>query len=135
VIDFCVVIHYFQKKVKKISKTIKCSRCGFDWGLDKIDPRVQHKIKPGEYLCHSCHSLYLQNLTKTTKYKRWRIAVFERDNYTCQKCKTKGTALDLNAHHLKMFGWYPKLRFEVNNGITLCKTCHSILHGTLKKRK
>jgi len=64
--------------------------------------------------------------TKTIEYKAWRQKVFERDNYTCQKCgDSKGG--NLNAHHIKTFKNYPELRFEVNNGITLCSVCHRII--------
>ena len=54
--------------------------------------------------------------------KSWREEVFKRDNYTCQHCKKKG--VELNAHHIKKFILYPRLRTDVDNGITLCVQCH-----------
>ncbi|MGX8833996.1 HNH endonuclease [Amedibacillus sp. YH-ame6] len=63
---------------------------------------------------------------QTKEYKKWRKNVFERDNYICQDCNKKGGTL--NAHHLKKFKDYPKLRYDVNNGITLCEKCHRRRH-------
>lgn len=52
----------------------------------------------------------------------WRNRVFERDNYTCRECGKRGYPIE--AHHIKPFKAYPQYRFEINNGITLCKACH-----------
>ena len=59
---------------------------------------------------------------KSNKYKQWRKAVFERDNYICQKCGKNNCCMQ--AHHIKPFVNFVHLRFEVSNGITLCKSCH-----------
>ncbi len=64
-----------------------------------------------------------------TEYKNWRKTVFERDNYTCQNCGIKnckglGKSISLNAHHIKSWTKFPELRYKVENGTTLCETCH-----------
>jgi 5-methylcytosine-specific restriction endonuclease McrA len=61
------------------------------------------------------------------RYERWRNEIYKRDNFTCQKCGDS-TGGNLNAHHLKGFTKHPELRFNINNGITLCKLCHKKEH-------
>lgn len=56
------------------------------------------------------------------KMGRWRKSVFERDNYTCQQCFERGGKLE--AHHIKPFAFFPDERFNLNNGLTLCRGCH-----------
>lgn len=63
-----------------------------------------------------------KRLRTSPQFKEWRKAVFERDNYTCQKCKVRGGVL--HPHHIKRFSEFPELRFEISNGLTLCVDCH-----------
>lgn len=60
------------------------------------------------------------------EYKQWRKAIFERDNYTCTMCGERGGRL--NAHHILSWIKYPEHRYNVNNGITLCESCHKEIH-------
>ncbi len=62
----------------------------------------------------------------TKEYRDWRTSVFERDKYTCQICNKVGG--DLNAHHIKPFATHKELRFDINNGLTLCVKCHKEIH-------
>ncbi|UKS25043.1 phage replisome organizer N-terminal domain-containing protein [Paenibacillus sp. HWE-109] len=72
-----------------------------------------------------------QHYRTTAEYTTWRSLVFERDDYTCQHCRTKGNKL--NAHHIKSFADYKELRFEVSNGLTLCEECHSKEHVRIRE--
>lgn len=58
------------------------------------------------------------------EYKDWRISVFDRDNYTCQKCGVKDCRIE--AHHIKPKCKFLELRLDINNGITLCHPCHCL---------
>ena len=62
------------------------------------------------------------------QYKKWRQAVYRRDHYCCRwpNCKVNKK---LNAHHIKTWAHYPGLRFEVGNGITLCRYHHNLIKG------
>ena len=57
------------------------------------------------------------------QYRLWRLDVFERDDFTCALCDERGGKL--NAHHIRKWKDHPGLRYDVNNGITLCISCHN----------
>lgn len=62
----------------------------------------------------------------TKKYKTWRITIYERDNYTCQKCKQVG--YKLNVHHIESYAEHENKRCDIDNGITFCHNCHRKFH-------
>lgn len=62
------------------------------------------------------------------EYTAWRSSVFERDGYACQVClDTIGG--NLNAHHINGYHWDEGGRTDINNGITLCDSCHKEFHS------
>lgn len=61
-------------------------------------------------------------------YIDWRRKVLKRDKWSCVVCgyRSKGSKpTDIHADHIKSFAKYPKLRFMLSNGQTLCIPCHS----------
>jgi len=60
------------------------------------------------------------------EYQKWRKLVYNRDKYTCQVCKRRNVRL--NAHHILGFSKFRNLRYDVDNGITLCSSCHWKFH-------
>ncbi len=73
----------------------------------------------------------LDTLRKSAKYKAWRLAVYKRDGFTCVGCGDNRGG-NLQAHHKLSFAKYPKERFNVGNGVTLCNECHAAIHPDLK---
>ena len=94
-----------EETKKRLSKAHKGEKCNF-WkgGVSKENERIRNGIES----------------------RLWREAVFARDNWTCQKCKTKGGKL--HPHHIQNFAQFKELRFAIDNGITLCKKCHIEFH-------
>lgn len=100
-------------KCKKTLSARTARYCNLHKGLGQIGDR-NHSWKGGI-------TKDRRNI-KSPKYKLWIKKVFERDDYTCQKCNKRGCVLQ--AHHIKSWANYPKLRFLVSNGLTLCVECH-----------
>lgn len=70
----------------------------------------------------------LHKLRNSPEYITWRNEVYKRDRWTCQECKVKCSSKTIVAHHHKSFSSFPKLRYTVSNGITLCRSCHKKVH-------
>lgn len=71
-------------------------------------------------------SSVLEQIRHSFEYREWRRHVFERDGYRCTWCLTKQGPF--NADHIKEFAKHPELRFDINNGRTLCVRCHRKRH-------
>lgn len=65
---------------------------------------------------------------KDPLYKQWRLSIYKRDKF---KCQYPGCSVStkLNAHHIKTWADFPGLRYNINNGITLCKIHHDMIKG------
>lgn len=65
-----------------------------------------------------------------TKYFDWRKKVLERDSYVCQQpgCHCNGRS-KVEAHHIRTWAKSKKDRFNVDNGIALCKRAHKAITG------
>lgn len=61
------------------------------------------------------------------EYADWRMSVFKRDGFACRKCGDDRGG-NLAAHHILNYSEHPEKRTDVNNGITLCTTCHKGFH-------
>ena len=103
-----------------------------DKELMKMDFEIYKQKEFDFYFTESYHILQqivsAQGQRSSPEYKEWRQNVFRKDNYTCQECGERGGVL--NAHHIKSFSEFPSLRYDENNGITLCHDCHKHLHKT-----
>jgi len=111
----------------KISK--ECNKCGKGFEVTKY----RHNNGRGKYCSYDClekDKFYNDNnLRKTKEYKNWRSKVLERDNYTCQDC---GYGSNLECHHIVPIYESKEMSTDVDNGITLCNSCHANRHRNLE---
>ncbi len=69
--------------------------------------------------------------SKDPKFIYWSKKVKQRDDFQCQICFKDNQYLE--SHHLKNFADYPFERFNIDNGITLCKMHHEQFHNIFGK--
>lgn len=114
--DFCGKDSVTQPSAYKRKKRHFCSqRCYSTFRMEKMLPEEQPTWRGG--------------ITKETqrgrgckKYKMWRHMVFERDCFTCIWCGSKER---IEADHIRRWATHPELRYNVDNGRTLCLNCHN----------
>lgn len=64
-----------------------------------------------------------KKIRNSPEYKKWRISVFQRDSFMCI-LGGKSHGYKIQADHIKPFSLFIELRFDINNGRTLCVDCH-----------
>ncbi|MXV75554.1 hypothetical protein F4Z99_14940 [Candidatus Poribacteria bacterium] len=68
----------------------------------------------------------MKDLRNSPEYNQWKNEVKHRDGNACRRC---GFENNLHVHHIKPFKKYPEFAVELDNGLTLCGNCHSLLRG------
>ncbi len=82
-------------------------------------------------ICGEKNGKWIEDRTKLKRkderndsaYHDWVKQVKERDNWTC-KINNKDCSGYCIVHHILNWSEYPELRYEINNGITLCQAHH-----------
>ena len=130
-------------KMKKVTPIIKnCPICGLTFEWTKKSPKIRcskecdttwrkgktfskkTQFKKGHQPKNYKGGVTQKNrlIRTSVEMKDWRLKIFNRDGFKCQSCGQVGG--ELECHHIKGFADYPDLRFDINNGITLCVSCH-----------
>lgn len=63
---------------------------------------------------------------KDPKFVEWAYKVKEKFNFICQICKTRGGYLV--SHHLNSWDKFVDERYDVENGVCVCKKHHEKFH-------
>jgi len=114
----------------------KCSICNDNLSIYKNSNQYDTGI------CKKCYRgensrIWKKSITtedrENSKYRNkhplhriWRTSVFNRDNYTCQKCNQYGGSLC--SHHIESYNKNKEKRYDIDNGITFCNECHISFH-------
>ena len=61
-----------------------------------------------------------------SNFKRWSKKVKEQANYICDCCGKQG--YNLHSHHLNGWNKFKEQRYDLENGVCLCESCHKEFH-------
>lgn len=93
-----------EETKQKMSESRKGEKC-YRWIKDRT------KVKKSDRSFHDPET------------KQWRKKIWLRDGYKCKianpDCKGR-----IEAHHILRWAEHPELRYDINNGITLCHFHH-----------
>ena len=126
----------------------RCTQCGEEKDITRFVRQAgKYRSDPYRKDCKDCKNYKRREKIKTepkswnrgtgkgrwtVNAHKWRNAVLERDNFTCQECGKVGS---LHCHHIIPWKEREDLRFDVNNGKTLCQSCHYSLESNLRWEK
>lgn len=74
-----------------------------------------------------------QNIRNGKRHREWAINVYKKDKFTCQDCDKFCKKGNIIAHHMKPFSDNIDDRFDIKNGITMCRGCHVAFHSRERK--
>jgi hypothetical protein len=121
--------NFYAHKYNFLIRKCCSKKCAGEWNR-KLFTGV------GSYNWQGGKTIFQTQIRHCYKYQLWRKKVFERDNWTCQKCKKRG--IILNADHIIPFALILTKNniktlndaltceelWDINNGQTLCVDCH-----------
>ena len=102
-----------------------CITCGKHF---RTNPAyIKRRKKAGLYCSRKCFFQRIKPEKEITTIRYgWADAVRERDNYTCWRCGYYNK--NNHAHHIATRARRPDLKLDIDNGMTLCMSCHGWVH-------
>lgn len=132
-----------EERARKISDSKRGKKRVFsDEWKEKVKRNLRHDIRKGtkhsketiekmrSYIKESRYNYILdrsllkkEDRRNDSAYKEWRKNVYSRDNFKC-KIANSDCSGKITAHHILPWRDYLELRYDINNGITLCHAHH-----------
>ncbi len=116
-------------------KSIKRAKAWYHKNKEKVKEREKKNKKKKslyqkQWRKDNLHEIVKRGKINTLSRYCWAKIIRQRD-CSCQIC---GKTRRIEAHHIIHMKDYPQLTLNLNNGITLCFTCHRQAHGYLLNR-
>ncbi len=116
-----------KKKISEKSKGNKYSLGCIPWNKDKKLPEMSGENHPN-WKGENCKKRQKRN---DSAYSNWVRQVKKRDKNICRINKDCSGYCEV--HHILSWKDYQELRYEINNGITLCQAHHPLKRAEEKR--
>lgn len=127
---------YRMETAKFCSRRCKTAHDKSEESRQLMSEIMHQRVEQGIHNMYRGVTKLQQILRHCSQYRQWRIAVYKRDDYTCQTCGVRGGKL--NADHITQFAlilfqnsvqsYEDAMKcmelWDVSNGRTLCAPCH-----------
>lgn len=122
---------WLGKKRPEIKNWLNGAR---DWNqTEEVKRRISEThTGPNHYRWSTNREEVRQDRRSDGEYKQWRKNVYKRDEYKC-KIANLDCSGKIEAHHILSWKEFKELRYEINNGITLCRAHHP--RGRVQEKK
>jgi 5-methylcytosine-specific restriction endonuclease McrA len=116
----------YQDNIKQCEEVINGEKYLNEWKLESMFYKYLQKnqIKVLKQITKKSITPKVSKRKTGFLHQAWASLVKDRD----KKCMECNSVFDLHAHHIKSYLSHPELRNDVNNGITLCGSCHRRWH-------
>jgi 5-methylcytosine-specific restriction endonuclease McrA len=123
----------------KASPIVECVTCGKRF--NKYQAEIKKNVGSKHFCSPNCwysfnqrdnHYLWQggQDGRMSLDGRLWRKKILARDRGLCRICLSPRR---VEAHHILSFTTHPETRWELSNGITLCRDCHKQIHRQQKR--
>lgn len=123
----------YDREFLESIKIKQCVICGNEFEVNSRSIRKKYCSEQcrtkAEYLFGNAKQ-YHENYKDDKRFGGNKKVVLERDQYKCKLC---GSNKRLNVHHIDCSGQTCEPNHELDNLITLCNSCHAMVHGQLRK--
>lgn len=125
------------KGKRNSTETVLCA-CGCGTSIKRYSfSSSEVRFASGHRIHGADHPRYKPNGGRRTDrhdradYRVWRREVLAANSYTCAVCGVKGGKL--HSHHVLPFSKFPQYRYEVTNGLAMCKPYHIETHKVARE--
>jgi len=116
------VFRKLSNKPSKPTKRISCAVCG-----KRFTVPARHRTKYCSRKCRVKVTRATTDRRNNNRFHRWSLEIKIRDNFTCYICEQRKDG-QLESHHLYPWASYKELRYDLDNGVCMCKDCHKKFH-------
>jgi hypothetical protein len=129
-------IIYWLRRHDIPRRSVSAARAVKHWGLSGADNPMYGKTGAANPRFVDGSSPERQSMYARGDGRGFLRSVLQRDGYACRRCAApKSEPKSLHVHHIRPWAGNAHLRFDHDNAVTLCRSCHCWVHSKQNSAK